>query len=249
MLSAINDKWQNSPDPKPIHMVFVIEHNSKPNKSEFLSYTDKYYSTAAVTKVDKSKSILIFANTAAGEKPQKKDKFGYSGIITHPNAGYRCDKRSCPQSYALQTETLRGNNLLSRYVEGLFREQGACIHSLKMNHPVFVGYRANEGCLPIEILKVFPCDDRVSDPRAPGGEVPASVKWTNDQIDGISTPNLNEMIRPIVQEKYKFVKNELRWSNSQSLQKQINLSTNRGYIKNEDERDIRNKVVDTCSGK
>jgi hypothetical protein len=225
VLNKLNELWNSETDPKPIHQVFVIKHNLKPNHSLFLNNATKFFTDTNPTKIDRHNCLVFFANTAGGNKPGKHNDYGFTSIISHPASGYVIE--GCPPTYAVFTNNRRNSENLDRCKEGLFRETGACIHSIKLYHPSCIGYDVSDRCLPIENAIVHSIDKDFNDPRVPGLPVPASIKWVNDELDEIRYPNTEDVIRNDVTIAYNSIISEMRLGSGEYLQRSLNIATNR----------------------
>ncbi|HDZ03154.1 MAG TPA: hypothetical protein ENH52_17210 [Nitrospirae bacterium] len=239
VLKGLDRLWHSDPDPKPIHLLFIVKHNLKPNYDLFLNNTKRFFTDTKPIKINRDKCLVLFANTAGGYNPGNYEGYGFTSIISSPASGYVAE--DCPRSFAVITEKLRGVENLKRCKEALFREIGACIHSIKLYHPSYIGYDVNDRCLPVENAIVYPLDADIKDPRVPEQTVLASVKWVNDNLDDFNCPNTDEGIKEDVTKAYNSVINEMRWSSGEYLQKSINIATNR---KDESDRKKKEKIVD-----
>lgn len=182
VLSEIDNCWRNTR--REMNLVFLLQHNQKPNHRNFLENARNYFERRREFPfINRNEGIILFANTAGGSIPGKYQNYGYSSLISSPVAPY--DNKGCPPTFALITQKLRGTDSLGRCREALFREMGACIHSLKFRLPPFINLSPADRCLPIDEAIVHAIDDGIDDPRTPGGPVPASVKWVNDQLNDI----------------------------------------------------------------
>ena len=123
------------------------------------------------------------------------EPFSGLSLISSPTAPY--DNKGCPPTFALTSQQIRGTDSLGRCKEALFREMGACIHSFKFRLPSFINLGPEDRCLPIDEAIVHAIDDGIDDPRVPSRPVPASVKWTNDQLDGVVPFLENEQVHPL----------------------------------------------------
>ena len=126
-----------------------------------------------------------------------------------------------PPSYAVCTDGLRNPTTLQPCKDALFRENGECITSLKLFHPNFVDGipRRNKPLLP---AMVHPVSDEYSDPRTPGQQVPAIVKWLNDILD--QNPDFDSSLgalqTPCNEEKARII-GDLRWLEEKDLHRLI----------------------------
>lgn len=182
VLSEIDNCWRSMK--REMNLVFVLQHNPEPNHRNFLENTRNYFELKTKYPfINRNEGIVVFANTAGGPLPGKYQHYGYSSLTSSPMAPY--DTNGCPPTFAVITKKLRGTDNLGRCKEALFREMGACLHSLKFRLPSFVNLGVGDRWFPVDKGVVHAIDDGIDDPRTPGRSVPASVKWINDQLDNI----------------------------------------------------------------
>lgn len=226
ILSKLNDSWRGA-DPKFIHLVFVLQHNSKPNHASFLSTAVKYFNEQVNnTFISRGESILAFVNTAGKPSPGYVDSYGFSSLIYSPSLN--SDMKVCPPSYAINTKQLRKSDALQTCRDILFRENGACIHSFQAFQPRFmIPTPAQTRRLPLDQVSVHGIDIDAGDPRIPGGPVAAIVKWVNDRLD--SATCLDSASRPIqglLQQKHEDVIRQLRSCDYERLNKIVTYAYN-----------------------
>lgn len=235
ILKALNDYWNKLGKKEEINLIIVLEYNDEPNHYDFLNNARNFFEKRRkYTNIVRDNCIVIFANTAGGSKPGKYENYGFSSLIFSPDAHY--DTNGCPPSYALSTKKLRGTDNLGRCKDALFREMGACIHSLKVRLPLFVNSGPSDRCFPIDETIVHSIDDGANDARTPSIPVPASIKWTNDQLDKISHLLENENVHPLkdyIADSHKFVSEEIRIQTPDFLCKYIELCSE-GITKEEE---------------
>lgn len=194
----------NNPDlPQPLDLVFLLERNSKPNYPDFLEHTRDFF-TKHLSHVTRDRSMVVIANTAGRRGPGRCTEFGFSGIVCHPNSpfeGARHNGRGvAPPSFAVLTTQLRQRDSLHACKEALFRENGECIHSFKFFPPATVEGVSGDPRRPLSPLNVHCLDGGAADPRLKGAQVPAVVKWVNDEVDDHALPSyINRGLQPCLQ--------------------------------------------------
>ncbi len=209
ILSKLNDSWSGA-DPKVIHLVFVLQHNNKPNHASFLSTVVTYFNEQVNTFVSRTDSILAFVNTAGSPSPGYVDSYGFSSLVYSPNLN--SSMKACPPSYAIQTQRLRHSDSLQTCRDILFRENGACIHSFQAFQPRFlIPFPAQTRRLPLGQVSVHGIDTDAQDPRTPGGPVAAIVKWVNDKLDLVKClDSASQPIKDLLLQKQEAVIQQLR---------------------------------------
>lgn len=196
VLSKIDNHWRASNTRKNINLIFVPQHNPKPNHRNFLENARNYFTRRTQYPfVNRNEGIIIFANSAGGLLPGKYKEYGFTSLVSSPVAPYDC--KGCPPTFAVITKKLRGMDNLGGCKEALFRETGACIHSFKFSLPPFVNLDTPNRCFPIDEAIIYSVDDEIDDPRIPGESVPASVKWVNDRIEKIEPLLAHENEHPL----------------------------------------------------
>lgn len=181
ILQMLNTQWNNNPDSKPIHLVFILQNNPKPNHASFLSNTYDYFHEGDYPFVNRDKCALLFANTAGAEVAGPCNSYGCTSIVFSSDMPY--DTNSSPPSYAVHTSGLRNSTSLRTCKDALFRENGECAHSFRFQQPISVSQTPELNRRPLSLVSVHALDNELQDPRLPGEQVPAIVKWTNDRID------------------------------------------------------------------
>lgn len=184
ILQKLNRLPGATPYGKPVHLSFVLQHNEKPNHPSFLYNAYSFFHDQNYPFVLRDKNIVTFVNNAGVSCPGPCKKYGYSGLIFSPNSPYTSE--GSPPSYAVTTKILRGNEILQTCKEALFRENGGCIHSFRLFHPLFIDRTPKSRRRPLGPVLVYPLDERIKDPRTPNEQVSAVVKWINDKIDLLS---------------------------------------------------------------
>lgn len=225
ILKTLNEQWSPNQDGKPIHMVFVLQNNPKPNHASFLNNTFEYFHALDYQFVIRDKGVVVFANGAGGSRSRPYISHGYTSLVFASNSPYSWD--GSPPSYAVNTKQLRNSDALQTCKDALFRENGECAHSFRLLHPLFVEQTPGDRRRPLASVSVYPLDESIVDPRLPGGQVAAIVKWVNDEIDELhdfATPNAD--VDVFMSSKKEIVTDELRWCDADQLTKMVTISTN-----------------------
>ena len=186
VLAQLNAIWNGSPT--PLHWVFVIQHNTRPNHPVFLNSTYRFLTDANTFPfVERRDAVVIHANTAVSARPSRSGSGAFSACVFSPNAQIDC--KGCRPTVCMQPVSLRGSDILELCKDVIFREMGECIHLFGVRVPRFVTPDPTDRTYPLIGAQVHSSNDLV-DPRLCGGPVPAAVKWINDSLDCI--PPLSE---------------------------------------------------------
>lgn len=224
ILQQLNSLPGAKPYGKPVHLGFVLQYNEKPNHSLFLHNAYSFFNNQDYPFVLRDKSIVALINNAGASCPGLCEKYGYSSLVFSPNSPYVSE--GSPPSYAVTTKVLRGNSILEGCKEALFRENGGCIHSFRLFHPLFEDRTVEYRRKPLNPVLVYSLEEKTRDPRTPGEQVPAAVKWTNDKIDLIPTLHApSGQIQTLINNAQDEVKKEIRWCDEQHLKKMIVFAT------------------------
>lgn len=152
VLSAVVKHWDDS-SRKSIDLIFLLEHNEKPNNLNFLGNARDYFQeTNPYPSIMRDNSALFFVNTAGGPKPGKYQTYGHSSLVFSPKVDFR--SVACPPSFSVRTRKIRGTDCLGRCNDALFRESGACVHSFRFRSPSFIDPDSSDRCLPIDKANV-----------------------------------------------------------------------------------------------
>ncbi len=162
----------------PLTWLFVAQCNPAPSHNSFMSQVGAFFN-AEVPRVLRDETCLVMANVAGTMAPGKASAFGQSAVIVTP---YRFSKPDCPATYCNGGPSQRAGAPLENLCDAVFRERGACIHSFRVTHPASLPQGAAGRQFALSEASVHPFAG-VVDPRAPGGIVPAVVKWVNDELD------------------------------------------------------------------
>lgn len=176
MLEELNKHAQR------LEWIFLPQHNHKPNYSEFVGSTINFFDDSICNNVIRYDTAILFINSATDDKPSLyiPDKYGVSSIVFHPRANILSD--GCKHTACFKKGKYRN---LNNCHDTVFREMGACIHSFEVPVPRFLQRAMGSLSLPIQQAEVYPIIDGEPDPRLPGAEVPACVKWVNDKLDNL----------------------------------------------------------------
>lgn len=224
ILGKLNCLSGVKPYGRPLHLSFVLQKNEKPNHPSFLNNVYDFFHRQEYQFVLRSDAVIAMLNTAGAPKPSPANEYGYSCLVFSPNSSY--EQESCPPTYALTTKTIRGNEILRTCKEALFRENGACIHSFRFFHPLFVSLAPEDRRKPIGPALVHACEcSLTSDPRTPGAPVPAVIKWTNDKIDMIDMLHVSVGVKSCVNDAQRRVNEELRRRDENFLHRSMKLAT------------------------
>jgi len=180
LLSKLNQLWTQSQP--PLDWVFVVQFNTNPNHSSFLNSTYEFLTDPTYPYVWRDKAVVVHANTAISPHPIRTGEGGFSACVFSPIAQLDCT--GCRPTVCMQPSSLRGNKILQRCKDVVFREMGECIHTFTVRVPRFVTPDATDRTHPISSAHVYATCE-TTDPRLCGSSVPAAVKWINDSLDNI----------------------------------------------------------------
>ena len=218
--------------------IFVIQRNKKPSHQTFLDSIQNFFSCDRYPNAEKQETCLVLVNTAGKSVPGRSREFGSSSMVYSPHVPFVSP--DCPLTFSTGGPNFRdGNSTLRVYQlkDVVFRERGACIHSLVQNTPGSVGYGAANRTAALEDAKVFPISGNV-EARAPRDAVPASTKWLHDELDDMSAiyPPCQSAIGGEIKKSRDRVVRDLRKLSSQDTLKKMKLALN-GIVKCADEWD------------
>jgi hypothetical protein len=223
ILKELSKFYEFRPDGKNIDLVFILEHNPEPSHQLFLGGAFDFFNDNHPFLI-RDKSILAFVNTAGNPNPGPSNNYGHSCLVFSPESAFSTDGPS-PQSYAVKTGGLRTRDALQTCKDALFRERGACVHSLRLYLPSFIKKTAANKRRILDPVLVHGVDNNGVDPRAQGFPVPAVIKWTNDNLDQITHyPAGNLQIRQTLNQSKDIVVKELRWCNAERMDKIIKIA-------------------------
>jgi hypothetical protein len=169
--------------PTQLDLIFVIQHNSRPNHPSFLSTTFRFLTDNATHPfVERDKAIVFHANTAVSQNPCRYGFGGFSACVFSPSAQFDCNP--CRPTVYMKPSFIRRSNILERCKDIVFREMGECIHEFTIRVPRFVTPDATDRTYPLPNAIVHGLHESM-DPRLSGHSVPAAVKWICDSLDDI----------------------------------------------------------------
>ncbi len=181
-----------------IYLGLILKRNPDPDFPLFFNITEEYLNETTHVGVRRAESSVFFINNAGKEGPGLCGSFGKSGFVFHPNCSFVTHEEYCPPTY-----TLKKRNGFPTCKEARFRENGSCITSFKFIPPITAIVRRSPATtrIPINPAIVHSIDDNLGvagiDPRIAGREVPASVKWINDQLDTIDSFLHQDTVHPL----------------------------------------------------
>jgi hypothetical protein len=184
VLEQLNAARQQTKASVPIDWVLLIQHNEKPNCSSFLTSTYQFLTdTTTYPFVDRAKSVVLQANTAASERPARCGSRAFSSCTLSPEISMDC--RAYRPTVCMQPQSLRGSDILSRCKDVVFREMGECVHRFSIRVPRFITPDATDRTYPITYAEVHAVTAETNDPRLSGKPIPAALKWVNDYLDSL----------------------------------------------------------------
>ena len=171
---------QVAPNELSLSWLFVIQSNEKPSHDTYLTEVRHFFDQNVCPLVHRDRTCLVFANSSGREILGRADKYGSTSLIFSGQAQF--DQPTCHPTFSIGGPRFRASNLLSPYKDVFFRERGACIHSFaQVNAGSLIAGAAGRR-YAAENAFVFPLTAG-ADPRAPRDQVPACVKWLNDELD------------------------------------------------------------------
>jgi hypothetical protein len=187
ILEGLNTIYQRSGSPQDLQWAFILQHNDSPNHTSFLSSTNAFLNQMAHPFVRRQDAAVVMVSTASARKPSRGGQYGCSSIIFGPRAPF--DNKVCQPTFATQSSRLRASEALGTCKDAIFREMGECIHRAEVRIPNFVVADVTDRTAALVEAEALPMWGASTDPRIPGGPVPAVTKWTNDELDVV--PDLN----------------------------------------------------------
>ena len=167
--------------PQDLQWVFVLQHNPEPNHATFLTATHRFLTQPVYPFVRRRDAAVIMTSTASSRQPMRRGPHGFSSLVFGPQAPF--DRDGCRPTFATQSSRLRQSQVLEPCNDVVFREMGECLHLADVRVPNFVVADPTDRTAPLEQAWVVPLLGDVVDPRIPGEQVPAVVKWVNDELD------------------------------------------------------------------
>ena len=160
--------------------LFVIQHNRRPSHESFMTEVNGFFNHTAAANVRRDRTCLVFANTAGRPEPGSIERYGHTSLILPEQTRFRMPK--CHGTFSSGGRRFRGHAVIGHHKDCLFREGGACVHSVKQVNPDSLRGGAAGRTIALQNPFVHPLGGR-NDPRTPSDVVPAAVKWLNDELD------------------------------------------------------------------
>ncbi len=224
ILDSLNRLDGSRPYGKPLHLVSVLQSNNKPNHPSFLNNAYAFFNDGRYRFVKRDQSVIALINGAGASSPGKCSQFGFSSLIFSPRSPYVTE--ISPPSYATDTANLRQNKILQTCKEALFRENGECVHSFRLFHPLFAARTPSNRRKSLSPTFVGALDSHIRDPRIPNEQVPAAVKWVNDELDHIHYfGSKSDPLYNILNSYQDRIKKEIRWCKEERLRKMVSIGT------------------------
>jgi hypothetical protein len=164
--------------------LFVLQHNPQPSHHTFLNEVAPFFDQTVMPMARRERTCLLFANTAGKDKPGRVTRYGGTSLIFSQQTLFQ--EATGRPTISKGGTRFRSTDVLSAFRDGVFREQGACIHSFVQTNPDSVIAGQAGRTFAIDRASVFPFAPS-TDPRTPSSSVPACVKWLNDELDEITS--------------------------------------------------------------
>lgn len=222
----------------PLSWLFVIQRNPRPSHDTFLNRVAAFFDQTQFPSVTRGGACVVFANTAGKAVPGRTSEFGACSVVLSPPSMFA--QPTCVPTFSRGGPRFRdGSNLLHDYKDVFFRERGACIHSFAQINPGSLVAGAAGRSLAVENAYVYPISGP-PEPRAPAADVPASVKWLNDELDQVRSLSFRHPAAPLsAQVNIAHEQNTaaLRGISSQSATHAIRLASQESKSENADDWD------------
>lgn len=182
LLQSIDNSAAQLGATMPLTWLFVAQCNPAPSHASFMSQVLQFFDSALYPNVNRANTCLVMANVAGQAAPGRAMDHGHSAVIFTPD---RFAKPGCMPTYGNGGDSQRPGSPLENFLDAVFRESGACIHSFVVHNPDVLprGSAGRRVALTNPTVHSFVKSD---DPRLSGGAVPAVVKWVNDEVDDIT---------------------------------------------------------------
>lgn len=209
----------------PLTWLFVAQCNPAPSHASFMSQVLPFFDSCQYPSVVRDETCLIMANVAGKGIPGKTEKYGQSAVIVTKS---RFSPPDCMPTYSNGGAPQRGGTSLENLHDAVFRERGACMHSFLVIHPSTLPQGSAGRRIALREPTVHPYFG-LNDPRAPGGPVPAVVKWMNDELDdpskSLATKYADLPLTVPVGTSHQRIVGELRILGAKALNNTLNLSS------------------------
>ena len=212
----------------PLTWLFVIQRNGRPSHHDFLNNVVSFFRDRSYPNATRGNACLVFANTAGLEHPGYCAQYGSTSLIlgstgsfmtsgarpTLSNQGFRYREEN--------PDVLRSG----RCTDVFLRERGECVHVLDQINPSWVLLGAAGRSYAVENAEVHAALGG-GHVLAPGGGVPAAVKWANDVLDQTSAelPRHGPALGMALEEAHKIVIEALRRAGPLEMTDLVRLST------------------------
>lgn len=181
LLKSINDTGAAIHATLPLTWLFVAQCNPQPSHPSFMGEVPSFYDGTTFLNASRDDTCLVMANVAGAQAPGKASEYGCSAVINTA----KFSKPNCMPTYNNGGGNYRGGHTLDNFRDAVFRERGACVHSLLVVNPrSLVPGNAGKD-IAVREATVHPFGP-LADPRAPAAAVQAVVKWLNDDLDDAS---------------------------------------------------------------
>ncbi len=196
----------------PLTWLFVIQRNKRPSHPDFLNNVVSLFREKSYPNATRTNTCIVFANTAGLGHPGYCDSFG-SSLVLGPSSSFMTEGAMPTLSYEGFRYREENPDLLTsaQCTDVFFRERGECIHLFEQINPSWVKGGAAERSFAVDNAEVHGALE-VEHVLAPGGGVPAAVKWANDVLDQTSDelPKHAPALAKALEEAHKTVMEALR---------------------------------------
>lgn len=212
----------------PLTWLFVLQRNDRPSHPDFLHNVVSFFNNRSYPNATRSHTCLIFANTAGLKQPGFCTEYGSTSAILSPACSFMTSGASPTMSH--QGFRYREENPVllksARCTDVFCRERGECIHVFDQINPSWLLSSASGKSYAVENAEVHAASG-LSHVLAPGGTVPAAVKWANDALDQTSTelPAHAPALGELLETAHEAVSHRLRNKCSAALTDIVRLST------------------------
>ena len=182
LVEILSERLAGSGEEISLSWLFVIQHNRRPSHESFMEQVNQFFDHRAVDTVRRDRTCIVFSNTAGRSGAGKAQTFGGTSLVFSQQTLFRMP--TCHPTFGSGGKRFRGHDVIQAHKDFVFRENGACIHSFRQIHPDSVKPGSAGYTIALEEARVYSTDGG-SDPRTPGGPVPAASKWLNDELDDV----------------------------------------------------------------
>ena len=217
--------------------LFVIQNNQRPSAESFLTEVNAFFDQTVVENVRRDRACLVFANSAGKHGPGRIERHGNTSLLFAGQTLFTDPE--CHPTFCNGGPRFRQHELLAGHKDLLFREGGACIHSFQQVNPGSLTAGAPGKTIALSNPGVHSFGGP-ADPRTPATPVPASVKWLNDELDGV--PSLSNQypeasLATEVDKVHHRAVDELRAIPGNSINRSVKLAAQDSKAQNADQWD------------